>query len=176
MWDLFITDGDCALFRAAIGVLRFYAPQLLRSDLDDDDVRSMVSRLPPAVGLEGDALVAGIYAVSLPWLHVESEIAAIDGQLSPRVADEKESRSGTALSPGDDDAPAPIDGAPVATEDGEPPPCLRSRSSPGGACAAESQCASPDPAPSPGPDPGPGQGLRRYARSFVAGWGRGSTA
>lgn len=67
LWDLILLDGDIALFRAALGVLRHYAPLLLSPGLDDDELAALVSRLPaPRGGAEADALVASVHAASVP--------------------------------------------------------------------------------------------------------------
>ncbi|KAA3674864.1 TBC1 domain family member 14 [Paragonimus westermani] len=74
IWDLFFLDGELALFRAALGVLQLYEPQLLTSNFDQLAV-FLTSLLP--CELSADRLVKQMHSIRLKRKTVLKQLARI---------------------------------------------------------------------------------------------------
>jgi hypothetical protein len=59
IWDIYVLDGDVAIFRAALGILKLLAPRLLTMSFED--MAYLLSHIPP--DLEADALLAAVRGV-----------------------------------------------------------------------------------------------------------------
>ncbi|KAF5405259.1 TBC1 domain family member 14 [Paragonimus heterotremus] len=74
IWDLFFLDGELALFRAALGVLQLYEPQLLNSNFDQLAM-FLTSALP--CELSADRLVKQMHSIRLKKKTVLKQLARI---------------------------------------------------------------------------------------------------
>jgi hypothetical protein len=64
LWDIYIFEGPCFLFRASIGILKYLEPRILEHDLDLGPCKKMVARIPED-GLDEDQLLSSIASVTL---------------------------------------------------------------------------------------------------------------
>lgn len=60
IWDIYVLDGDIAIFRAALGILRFFANRLLKMKFEE--LAYFLSHIP-AEEIQADALLHSIRAV-----------------------------------------------------------------------------------------------------------------
>lgn len=60
IWDVYVLDGDVAIFRAALGILRMFMPRLLKMKFED--MAYFLSHIP-AEDIQADALLQSIRSV-----------------------------------------------------------------------------------------------------------------
>lgn len=60
IWDVYVLDGDVAIFRAALGILRFFMPRLMKMKFED--MAYFLSHIP-AEDLPADELLQSVRAV-----------------------------------------------------------------------------------------------------------------
>jgi hypothetical protein len=64
LWDIYLYEGQCFLFRAALGILKYLQTRILAQDLDLVPCKQMLARMPEEY-LDEDSLWATIASINL---------------------------------------------------------------------------------------------------------------
>lgn len=102
IWDIYMLDGDVAIFRAALGILKLLMPQLL--SMNFEDIAFLLSHIPTD-DFEVDALVRAIRGVRCVTRHKFKEhfraclaqhaCQTCSGDIETHAASLKKKRSGS---------------------------------------------------------------------------------